>query len=633
MLTSSWGRGKSFYIDNCLIKSLGKERCVKVSLYGLKHIEDISKAIYFEIRAKKWQPKKNEQLTAFALAGRTVVRGILSYFKINLKPQEEELQSLYNSIDLSEKLIIFEDVERSDIPIVDIMGYVNNLCEQDGLKVLLVANEAVIESADKAEEYYKIKEKTVIDTITFNCDIEDPVKNILDGFAVGKNNFVKILKEKDSGNKSITVKKISAIMQEDAKTHKGNGYNLRSLIFACQKTEDLFREVDSNKIIYSQDVFEACFFGIIAFSLKFKRGYYQDKKMPLIWKNDLDSPAMLGCEAYPLLKVCYDYIKEQKFDCVIFRHTVEDYPQLKIKESNWRKLNNYPEYSFNELLDAIKVISNLIENGTFPLEECGTLVYTLFSIKATLGKIDLITHLLDLIKKELKKGKFCPYEVYSKITNPTAGMALTKETVGDYDEYKKEIAGIIVQKALKELVSFTVDEAGISQFHRLIDEYESGSYELFNSIRKGFAAKLDVEKLADSLVKCPPQTISNFCKGFEKLYNFRDSGMPYTGNAKPVIKEKTINELFEELPRQFKDGSEGRTYLSDDDKEAIEKFKAAFERKYDVANAEKSHLANKDETILKLIDALNSKIGDDKIDPIVKHHLVNFIGKLKNIYN
>ena len=45
---------------------------------------------------------------------------------------------------MSDKLIIFEDIERSGIDIIELMGYVNNLCEQDGVKVLLVASEKEI---------------------------------------------------------------------------------------------------------------------------------------------------------------------------------------------------------------------------------------------------------------------------------------------------------------------------------------------------------------------------------------------------------------------------------------------------------------------------------------------------------
>lgn len=55
MLSGEWGSGKSHYIKNHLIPSLKREkesRCVVVSLYGMHDVLEISKGIYFELKAK-----------------------------------------------------------------------------------------------------------------------------------------------------------------------------------------------------------------------------------------------------------------------------------------------------------------------------------------------------------------------------------------------------------------------------------------------------------------------------------------------------------------------------------------------------------------------------------------------------
>ncbi len=44
---------------------------------------------------------------------------------------------MYSSVDLSKNCLFFEDVERSNIEITKLLGYVNNLVERDGVKVLL----------------------------------------------------------------------------------------------------------------------------------------------------------------------------------------------------------------------------------------------------------------------------------------------------------------------------------------------------------------------------------------------------------------------------------------------------------------------------------------------------------------
>ena len=51
------------------------------------------------------------------------------------------MQKIYESVNLSGKIIIIEDIERTQINILELLGYVNSLVEQDRIKVLLVVNE------------------------------------------------------------------------------------------------------------------------------------------------------------------------------------------------------------------------------------------------------------------------------------------------------------------------------------------------------------------------------------------------------------------------------------------------------------------------------------------------------------
>ena len=53
MLSAPWGTGKSYYIQNVLRKYLEQEsrnRCIIVSLYGMRELSEISKSLYLEIR-------------------------------------------------------------------------------------------------------------------------------------------------------------------------------------------------------------------------------------------------------------------------------------------------------------------------------------------------------------------------------------------------------------------------------------------------------------------------------------------------------------------------------------------------------------------------------------------------------
>lgn len=179
--------------------ALGQKRCVTVSLYGIKSLEELSKSIYLEIRAKELL-KKSEKANTFKIIGKTLLRGISSFFGVNFDISEKEFNKLYKSINLTGKLIILEDLERSGIDILVIMGYINNLVEQDGVKILIVANENEIlykenlqidekgketklkVLKENAQEYRRVKEKTIRDTLIFYVDLDESIKSILNLF-------------------------------------------------------------------------------------------------------------------------------------------------------------------------------------------------------------------------------------------------------------------------------------------------------------------------------------------------------------------------------------------------------------------------------------------------------------------
>ena len=329
MLTGAWGSGKSHYIKHELIPYIDKDKkgkCVVVSLYGIKDLKDISKSIYLEVRAKAIN-KKTEKLSAGKLVAKTIVKGVAGYFGVDLSMSEKDLQKLYDSVNLKNKLIILEDLERCSLNIIEVLGFVNNLVEQDGVKVLLVANEEEIverklpEVKDKkekdiqnlindytdveylytkkTEEYLRKKEKTVSDTLKFENDKKRALKGILNQFFSQE--------EYSSFMEDEYISEIMKVMD----TVKSD--NLRSVMFACQKTSDMFALY--NKTLNEEfKKFVLC--SIIAFSCRLKNG--EDCQ----WENNESSPVKLGTAGFPLYKVCYDYINKQRFVKVLLIYLI-----------------------------------------------------------------------------------------------------------------------------------------------------------------------------------------------------------------------------------------------------------------------------------------------------------------------
>ena len=67
-------------------------------------------------------------------------------------------------------VLVFDDIERCNIPIKDILGTINHYTESKGIKSIVVANEEKVQKV----EYYEYKEKVVSRTIFHISDYKEP---------------------------------------------------------------------------------------------------------------------------------------------------------------------------------------------------------------------------------------------------------------------------------------------------------------------------------------------------------------------------------------------------------------------------------------------------------------------------
>ena len=42
---------------------------------------------------------------------------------------------------IDDKILCFDDLERANVDVIDILGYINNFVEHDGIKTILICNE------------------------------------------------------------------------------------------------------------------------------------------------------------------------------------------------------------------------------------------------------------------------------------------------------------------------------------------------------------------------------------------------------------------------------------------------------------------------------------------------------------
>lgn len=147
LLNGPWGIGKSFFVNEYLQKRKDKNsdfKYVSVSLYGLSSTSQIDDALFYEI-----YPKLNNK---FVGAAGKLGRAVLKKFAIDPNIKLSEL------VDAQADLYVFDDLERCQIQICEILGYINHLVEHERKKVIIIANEEKI-STD--EQYREIREKLI----------------------------------------------------------------------------------------------------------------------------------------------------------------------------------------------------------------------------------------------------------------------------------------------------------------------------------------------------------------------------------------------------------------------------------------------------------------------------------------
>ena len=375
MLTGSWGIGKSYYIKNELIPFLtenGEHQCIVVSLYGLSSISDVSKAIYWETRVKKLK-FESEAGKATLLVAKTLLKGLAGQIGLDLNADEKDLQALYQSVDLSNKLIIIEDVERTKIDIIELLGYVNSLCEQDAVKVLLVTNEKEIiqykptedkepkkaatsdwfaemtqtpkegekkEYTEKTQRYLETKEKTISDTIRFTGNLKIAIQEIIGSF--DNKSLKQFATDEDTSN----IVDIMYLMKSE---------NLRSVIFACQKTSDIFDQISDE--LFSEDFYRTILYGIVAFSQRLHAGADNT------WIGLEHYSQELGLRNYPLFRFCYDFILTQQFDISLVPAAASSLEKLRLYDSNKSSadpdLQNLYNYYLLTEEDVYKVVDRI----------------------------------------------------------------------------------------------------------------------------------------------------------------------------------------------------------------------------------------------------------------------------------
>lgn len=522
MIDGEWGCGKTYFVKEKLYPELRdheekkkissskyKPRRIQyISLYGVRALEEITSQImldsYFE--------GKKEGLKKFVDYGKELTSNVLPLVFNIINPitglsleheNIKKLSKLFHST--KEKILIFDDLERCDFPVDQILGYINSLVEHCGMKVILIANEKEIgklssNQVNNGDSFYgNIKEKLIGVTLQYRPDLKDTLSFFIENMTCSNNIALKTLLRKH-------LQEFMELM--DKESH----HNLRTFQFFLSKIVKIYTAImegDEDAIkdeIYMNHIMWYCFTACV----QIKKNTYNLKwtSEQLCFISSMDSATRKENWAFRFIEI---FLERGILDKDMAASTYEHYYVLKyIKTNNLETLSsNWFISDENSVNDNIDIIIEKIESNIYTVEDYPKII-ALFIKLENAGFDKTLERMTSAMKKciEHLQEHVILDEIYDEI--------LEEDIKKKYKEIVAEIQAEIDQS--------TESPCDLNLFLQKGEGWAKGLYDYvltnISKIKKkdGFLAKFDIHDLINKLEESSSKDLNDFRSCLLALY-------------------------------------------------------------------------------------------------------------------
>lgn len=303
MISGNWGTGKSYFVKHKLLDVIGSVECkeasksgnikevfknkisnlivrngnnylpIMISLFGIGSIKELESAIMGELlnsingeatsKIKKlWKGTKKVLEKSEKLKEYLDIVSLIDYRPgVNVLPKQV--------------IIVFDDLERFDDKITEteILGFINNLSENLGLKVIVIANEEYL--CSNKRKFGAFKEKVVEKTLYYSPDIPTIAKEMISSLRDAE--FTEFIDSSLLISSSFDPEgSVSPKDKKRLKQYHDNLSNLRTIKFAINHFNRIFTLVKKYAFTQEKSVadfkeeLEHFWFSILAISIEMK---------------------------------------------------------------------------------------------------------------------------------------------------------------------------------------------------------------------------------------------------------------------------------------------------------------------------------------------------------------------------
>jgi len=477
----------------------------------------------------------------------TKVLNIFSQFFAKNSVENLLSDTFINLISFKNKIICVDDLERCDIPLTQVLGFLNILVEHKEAKVIILSDETKISLTNS---YSNIKEKLIGRILNFEQDLSDVFASIIESFndRIGYKNF--LLSNQDyilSLCKVITLK------------------NLRTLLFYLDVVENFYKGLDEiDDEIVLKEVLEFSLF----ISVEFREGRLNSSDYKNynglnvfsdiiydLYKNDSDvdeskTYARSFCKKYFLAErydfyfypstyeyILSGYLDKNKFKVELIERkklnaTIEQQEFNELINYNFRRLSNE---RFSELLVNVKKHA---EAGTYSIYDYAQFAdFYFYFFDQNLYSLTyedikrIVDNGLDIAKerKELDKYKLDNLMHFKK-ENPETEIIKEKISKIHNDVFMKG------QESINQKVNSDLANGDEESLRKLFDEHRFSPV-LFNNI--------NITDLTNTLFTIENKSLSVFCNLMHDRYCTTRNIKDYLSEEKEAIKLLKSN-IFDE---------------------------------------------------------------------------------------
>ena len=301
VLVGESGCGKTFLIEHELKAALEDTHfIVRVSLFGVKSIDALHDTI-----KKQWLYALTPLLSELSShpdrmeMGRSFVKALNSILKKVFPQVGDFSNAILNSLDyivvtpvvedhITKKkkrvVLVFDDVDRTMLNHTELLGVINNYCENHHFNTIIVANKEYILNPDqKTEDFVRsAKEKAVAYTV-FNCpDFGKIVHNVLESQDWGSEEYAEFLREHEQTILELFASDPESFDATDPDKALTKNHNIRSLITALESFYRIYHHMGRARI----KEIDPNFHSFIAFYLAEKSGVCRNGKTSYTFSDE-----------------------------------------------------------------------------------------------------------------------------------------------------------------------------------------------------------------------------------------------------------------------------------------------------------------------------------------------------------